>query len=200
MFGHDNVRMPLQILSDQGKAILMACLQEFNKETMATFLDRAWKTVQVKSSKTSPSLMTPHLCCSHFIKKVSEVSKKICKDNVNRWYTFMMHSASLLVNARTYEDFEKILEDTFLLLLTVKQCAEVELPYARIQKRIDSLNIDEKACCAIKDKNKTLKSQKKEEKANDEEEPASKTQASGPFAMRLCKIVDDTEKRSKKYI
>jgi len=187
LFGHSNIRTPMQIVSEQGKAILLACLQEFNKETVLTFLERAWRIVNHKANAKDITLMTPHICCSHLMHNASDNCKKISKNNSKRLYSFLLYSMSLLVNSYTFSEFQKILEDVSLLVLTSHNCPKVQKAYTRIQQRIEKLNKDDfqlehdckcgDVCSAI-------------------EKSFTKSDPRGPCAERLFAITDSMQECS----
>ena len=95
-----SVRVPKLFTCDQGKAILIAALHEFNQENIQDFLGRVWTLLQKKDEKAAIGKMTPHICCSHFMRKAHNMLKILKKDK-EIWYRFLMYIVALFVNAET---------------------------------------------------------------------------------------------------
>ena len=98
-----------------------------------------FKILRMEASNENFKFMAPHVGCSHFMSIMHRKLKAInfpflreinsCKKgNSNRstntkcqeddvWYRFNMYCVSLLVNARTLDEFDSILEDVATCLL-----------------------------------------------------------------------------------
>lgn len=130
-----NVTIPRQLNSDYSKAIILAVLKEFNAETLNAFLARAFKILQRKAEVNDFKFMIPHVGCSHFMAIMHRKLKAIIKakkeqmqpKNQDTWYRFNMYCVSLLVNARTLEEFDSILKHVATCLLNDHQTDSVHI-------------------------------------------------------------------------
>lgn len=131
-------QIPRQMNTDYSKAIILAALREFNGESLEQFLIRVFRILTKKASNEDLRFMVLHVGCSHFmsimhrrLKAIMRSRKKSscdgdmeCQQN-DIWYRFNMYCVSLLVNARTLDEFDSILEDVATCLLNERQNNDV---------------------------------------------------------------------------
>ena len=68
------------------------------------------------------------------------INKENSKDATgNVWYRFNMYCMSLLVNARTLDEIDSILEDVTICLLSENQNEMLRLSYERVWTKIHSM-------------------------------------------------------------
>ena len=142
-----NVTIPRQLNSDYSKAIILAVLKEFNAETLNAFLARAFKILQRKAEVNDFKFMIPHVGCSHFMAIMHRKLKGIIKakkeqmqpKNQDTWYRFNMYCVSLLVNARTLEEFDSILKHVATCLLNDHQTDSVHISFTWLWDMIHNM-------------------------------------------------------------
>ena len=143
------VTMPRQVNTDYSKAIILAVLRELNDETIEAFLNRSFRIVNKKADKQELTKMNPHIGCSHFmhiihrnLMTISRAQRRVNNDEDTKdiksevWYRFNMYSVSLLVNSRTLNEFDSILKDVIVCLLSNHQNNMVRNAFHRIWERI----------------------------------------------------------------
>ena len=153
-------QIPLQMNTDYSKAIILAALKEFNCESLQDFLIRVFKILQMEASNEDFKFMVPHVGCSHFMsimhRKLKAIVRSRKKGNSNRstntkcqeddvWYRFNMYCVSLLVNARTLDEFDLILEDVATCLLNERQNNDVLKAFTRLWEMIHNMKDKDKA-------------------------------------------------------
>jgi hypothetical protein len=146
--------------TDYSKAIILAALKEFNCESLQDFLIRVFKILRMEASNEDFKFMVPHVGCSHFMsimhRKLKAIVRSRKKGNSNRstntkcqeddvWYRFNMYCVSLLVNARTLDEFDSILEDVATCLLNERQNNDVLKAFTRLCEMIHNMEDKDKA-------------------------------------------------------
>ena len=148
------ITSPRQLNCDYSRAILLAVLREFNNENLSNFFERAFRILNMNGLQKDFTLTIPHIGCSHFMHIVHRKIKAIgraqrhFKNDENPpneltrdvWYRFNMYCMSLLVNARTLQEFLEILEDITICLLSKKQTKMLLLAYNRVNNRVNNMN------------------------------------------------------------
>ena len=66
--GFSSLSMPRYAVIDRSSVLLLSFLHVFNGETLAAFLQRAFRIVTKKASQTDLQLLVPHACMSHVMK------------------------------------------------------------------------------------------------------------------------------------
>ena len=141
------VTTPRQVNTDYSKAIILAVLKEFNGESLNDFLNRACRLLRKEANEVDYHLMVPHVGCSYFmhivhrnvmaiIRSKRNSSSDDYENRLSRWYRFNMYCASLLVNSKTLEEFDAILQDVVICLLSKNQNELVKRAFDRLWKKI----------------------------------------------------------------
>lgn len=127
----------------------MAILREFNNESLHNYFARALRLLNKEGKNEDYKLTIPHVGCSHFM---HIVRKNLCaiqrlnrdvmnskEGSKNVWYRFNMYCMSLLVNAETLDEFEMILKDITVCLMSKFLSDKVQEAYDRIVRRVARL-------------------------------------------------------------
>ena len=147
VFGRDVI--PRQVTTDYSKAIILAILREFNNESLLLFLNRAHRLLCREGTSEDLKLTTPHVGCSHFmhivhknLSAIRHLRKTTSGKNSNHgdvWYRFNMYCMSLLVNASTLEEFNVILKDVTVCLMSKYLVDKVQDSYKNITGRVEKM-------------------------------------------------------------
>mgnify|MGYP002803810279 CR=1 FL=1 len=143
---------PHQITTDYSKAIILAVLREFNNESLTSFFTRAYRLMRREGTDEDVKLTIPHVGCSHFMhivhKNLSAIRrlKQTAKGSDGSshgsvWYRFNMYCMSLLVNASTLEEFDTILKDATVCLMSKFLVARVHESYNKITGRVEKIGL-----------------------------------------------------------
>ena len=68
VYGFSSLSMPRYAVIDRSSVLLLSFLRVFNGETLAAFLQRAFRIVTGTASQTDLELLIPHACMSHVMK------------------------------------------------------------------------------------------------------------------------------------
>ena len=131
-------QIPRQMNTDYSKAIILAALREFNGESLEQYLIRVFRILTKTALNEDLRFMVLHVGCSNFMsimhrrlkaimrsrKRSSSDGNTVCKQD-DVWYRFNMYCVSLLVNARTLDEFDSILKDVATCLLNERQNNDV---------------------------------------------------------------------------
>ena len=147
VFGKDVI--PRQVTTDYSKAIILAILREFNNESLLLFFNRAHRLLRREGTEEDLKLTTPHVGCSHFmhivhknLSAIRRLKKSTSSNNSNHgdvWYRFNMYCMSLLVNASTLEEFNIILKDITVCLMSKYLVDKVQDSYKNITGRVEKM-------------------------------------------------------------
>ncbi len=141
--------IPRQITTDYSKAIILAVLREFNNESLLLFFTRAYRLLRKEGTSEDFKLTIPHVGCSHFmhivhknlsaIRRLKQNTKNSTTSHANIWYRFNMYCMSLLVNAATLDEFNTILKDAAVCLMSRFLLDKVQDSYKNITGRVEKI-------------------------------------------------------------
>lgn len=186
LFGHGNVSQPKMIISDESWVFIIAALKEFNTETLAEFLNRAWRIANEHEPKERKDKTIVHLCTGHFMNKV----KRFCLQNYKRNIKFGMYLVSLLLNCKTLKAATEILHDISVALLSKNITSANRQFIDRLMQKINKFDTKESSCSELPDDS---------EKHCEQQKPGFYTEeafislaGTSPFKQWACGIVERT--------
>ena len=132
--------MPRLIMMDQSTAIINACLKEFSKEDLPSYINRTFQIATGRANAEDLKKVLLHICFSHIMKTTKEDVKPLlvrCKKNVkNDIRKFVMLLFARLVECRSLEEMENIVRHSFIVLTTKKRNPRVQKSLTIIEKSI----------------------------------------------------------------
>ena len=132
--------MPRLIMMDQSTAIINACLKEFSKEDLPSYINRTFRIATGRANAEDLKKVLLHICFSHIMKTTKEDVKPLLvrrKKNVkNDIRKFVMLLFARLVECRSLEEMENIIRHSFIVLTTKKRNPRVQKSLTIVEKSI----------------------------------------------------------------
>ena len=129
------------IITDNSLAMILACLHEFNNETLHQYLERTFRIIQGKASKEDLMLTLLHICYSHTMKYNKVMVDKLTKKRVGRprpeVTNFLMRYFARLVECRRLEELTDLVEAGLIVMTSKFATIEVQTVLKTIEKSIN---------------------------------------------------------------
>eukprot|EP00112_Aurelia_sp_Birch-Aquarium-sp1_P007867 Seg1859.4 transcript_id=Seg1859.4/GoldUCD/mRNA.D3Y31 product="Histone lysine demethylase PHF8" protein_id=Seg1859.4/GoldUCD/D3Y31 len=132
---------PALILTDNSLAMIMACLSEFNQETVKQYIDRTFDIVCGKASADKLSLTFLHICYAHVMKNNKTMLDKFIKNRPGRPTSqvreFSMRFFARLVECRRLEELEDLVGHGYVVFNSKFLTSNVTTALSSIERSIN---------------------------------------------------------------
>eukprot|EP00112_Aurelia_sp_Birch-Aquarium-sp1_P016905 Seg387.10 transcript_id=Seg387.10/GoldUCD/mRNA.D3Y31 product="hypothetical protein" protein_id=Seg387.10/GoldUCD/D3Y31 len=120
MIFNGNSSQPALIMVDNSYAIILACLHEFNNETLQQYIDRAYRIVTGKAQSSDMKQTLLHICYAHTMKWNKVMLEKMIKKRPGRpcheVKDFLMRFFARLVECKTLDELTNLVEHGIIVL------------------------------------------------------------------------------------